>query len=266
MNRFSTVALIIACFALTTSLYADSTFQFNLTYESTDAGQIVAQQACSGWMTLRDNGTYQSKVTVDDSGTWRLQNMQGVQRIFFVSRTGSQFFGQLQGNTLGVWCSKTPRGTNVWIKGNKAAAGAKVAKVSKPQGAVKDMQKGLNALAGGKNATFTVKNGRVTKTALFGATSAGNYGYYDNATGELTHDQQGVILRPNGTYYFSSEFGAVEFKERGFYTIVGNNVTLRFDDGSSFVLTIMNGGKQLNYYSQGMLINEFLYMGTVPSK
>ena len=250
----STLVLILLSVA-----QADTTYKFDITYEATHAGQILNQQPCSGWLTLMSDGTYKAKITVDDSGTYRRQNVQGIERVFFTSKTGSQFFGQKQGVSFGIWCYQTPRGTSVWVKGNEAV----VANNGK-NSAVKDLNKGLSAMAGGSNATFSIKNGRVTKTALFGATSAGNYGYYDRATGELSHDQQGLILRPDGTYYFSSEFGVAEFKERGNYTISANQVLLKFDDGSSFVLTIANNGKQLNYYSQGMLINEYFYLGTVP--
>ena len=97
---------------------------------------------------------------------------------------------------------------------------------------------------------------------MYGTTSGPyDYSQYDPNTGYFYENQKGIIFRPDGTFYLNVDFGGTTTEEVGNYQIAGNQVLLTFSDGSTMILTIEEQGRKLNWYSDGMLISEFFYLG-----
>ena len=246
---------------LTFLLSAEETvYQVTASYETDLSGKILQQQKFSGWLKLMDNGTYQFQAHIYDDGTYtfvKSGSNNPRDTIYYTSKKGYQFFSypSSDGQTQDIWLYRTNSGTNIWVKAAKTKSAAKPDKPSPPNPAVPDKK----PRGGG---TLNIDNGRFTTVVLYGTTSAPSYYQYDPATGRFSHDQKGIIFHPNGTYYLKADFGGLTTEERGRYVISGNQVTVRFNDGSALTLTIMENGRKLHWYSSGMLIGEFFFLGT----
>ena len=108
-----------------------------------------------------------------------------------------------------------------------------------------------------------ILNGVFTRTLIYGNTSAPYHEYYDRDTGEILYDEDGLILRPDGTYYLKAEFGDYTTVEQGRYSVQGNQVTVVFSDGSQITFTMEDNGRRLNWYSDGVLLTEFFLLGVL---
>jgi hypothetical protein len=162
--------------------------------------------------------------------------------IFFYSNSSYQFFAYPQGDLLAVWLSKTANGTNIWVTLQKAA----------PFG------------AGSANATNIItqpEEAAFADVVMYGTVSSPSYYPYDPATGRFYEDQKGIIFRPDGTFYLKADFGETTTEEEGTYLIAGDQVLLTFSDGSVLALNIAEQGRKLHWYSDGILISEFFYLG-----
>jgi hypothetical protein len=98
---------------------------------------------------------------------------------------------------------------------------------------------------------------------IYGNSNINIYYLYDQATGSITADEKGIIFRPDGTYFLRSELGSSVFEEKGKYRIVGDKVQVVFSDNSGMTLNLVEGGKALYWYSNGMLISEYYFLGVV---
>lgn len=106
-----------------------------------------------------------------------------------------------------------------------------------------------------------VVNGAFSEVVFYSTTGSLFYYWYDVNTGNITHGQQGLILRPDGTYYLRAEFGSVLTEHEGRYSIRGNSVRIEFDDGSGITLTIEDNCKRLCWHDNGILLAEFFFVG-----
>lgn len=251
---------IILGLALATSLILpsaaqpakDLVYQVFQAYQANDQGQVLSQQPFSGQVVLSPDGTYRAALHIQDAGTWKLVKAGAQQprdTIVFTSRGNFQFFGYPQQNMLSLWLNRSPQGISQWLTAQLAGseagpAGPGGGQASPPQ------------------AGSLIKGGAFSATVLYSATSAPTYFRYDDSTGHFSEDQKGLIFRPDGTYYLKAEFGNIVQEERGRYAISGDNVQLVFSDGSRLVLAIVEGGRKLHWYSDGMLLTEFFFLGT----
>jgi hypothetical protein len=257
--RFSFAIFLILSLTIFLSS-EEKLYQVTSSYETDNSGRVLRQQEFSGWLKLLDNGTYQFQVHIYDDGTYKLikagpNNPKDM--IYFTSNKGFQFFSYpgTNGQSQDIWLYRTNTGTNVWVKAIKSKSATKPAETSPSKTQTADK----NAQGGG---TLSISNGRFTAVVLYGTTSAPSYYRYDAATGRFSDDQKGIIFHPNGTYYLKADFGDLTTEEQGRYMISGNQVALQFSDGSALTLTIMENGRKLHWYSSGMLIGEFFFLGT----
>jgi hypothetical protein len=214
-------------------------------YTTDDLGQVLSQGAFAGWLALDSNGSYSLDFQGLDHGQYLYMPAGGQQAretILFNSSTGYQFMAYPQGDLLAVWLTKTADGANLWVALQRVA----------PAGA---------AAATATDAAAPAGTAAFDRVVMYGTTSAPTYSHYNPATGYFYEDQKGLILRPDGTYYLKADFGDTTTVEEGNYRIAGNQVLLTFSDGSVLALTIEEQGRKLNWYSNGILLDEFFYLG-----
>jgi len=230
----------------------ETAYQITASYETDAAGKVLQQQPFSGWLKLYPDGSYKFQIHIADEGRYRIvpaDKAAARDTIYFNSAKGFQFlaYPHESGKLMEIWLYRTPQGRNAWVRaslgGDKAPA---------PNAPPPDAGGGAPGVAGG----------RFTAVMLYGTTSAPSYYNYDRAAGRYSHDQKGIIFRPNGTYYLKADFGPMTTEEQGAYAVSGNQVTLRFSDGSALTLTLMENGRKLHWYSGGLLIGEFFFLGT----
>jgi len=221
-------------------------YQATGVYETNALGQVLSQGPFAGWLVLESNGTYSLDFQMADHGRYQYMTAGGqltMDTIFFFSNNSYQFLAYPQGDLLAVWLHRTASGTNRWIALQRIAPnGTRPANAS----AVSTAQPAQAAFAA---------------AVMYGTTSAPSYYHYNPATGHFYEDQKGIILRPDGTFYLKADFGGTTTEEEGTYRIAGNQVHLTFSDGSVLTLTIEEQGRKLHWYSGGMLISEFFYLG-----
>lgn len=243
------------------SAYAqDRTFKITLMYEADDQGKILTQKPYTGWVILKADGTYNVRVYQDDRGRYIFSKANADQpndTIFFYSQNNYRYFAYPRGNMIALWLNKPRPGVNLWVNAELTTGTTATAPAAPP--AVPPTQT-PPAAPGGLYQQELIRNGRFTKLTMFTTTSAGSYFYYDDATGAFSHDQTGVVFRPNGTYSLRAEFGSSITTESGTYTINGRQVTILFSDNSAITLTIADNGRDLHWYSNGMLISEFFFL------
>jgi hypothetical protein len=230
-------------------------------YESNDQGNILQQSPYSGWLILYGNGTYKLKIHIDDEGTYqyiKANPKQPNDTIYFNSSKSFQFFAYPRQNTLEVWLYKTNTGTNQWVHAELPAAPA-----ANPPAATGPPGTTLPPANTPVNPGSLISNGVFAKKVIYGNSNIQTYYLYDRATGSISADEKGILFRPDGTYFLRSEFGASVIEEKGSYRIVGDKVQVVFHDNSNMILTLVNGGKSLHWYNQGMLISEYLFLGVV---
>jgi len=221
-------------------------YQATGVYETNDLGQVLSQGPFAGWLVLATNGTYSLDFQMADHGRYQYMAAGGQlaqDTIFFISNNSYQFFAYPQGDLLAVWLHKTSNGTNRWVSLQRSAPSGTGPSVASTVSATQPEQ-----------AAFT-------GVVMYGTTSAPSYYPYDPATGHFYEDQKGIIFRPDGTFYLRADFGGTTTEEEGAYRIAGNQVHLTFSDGSVLTLTIEEQGRKLHWYSGGMLISEFFYLG-----
>lgn len=230
-------------------LAADHRYQVKTMAEADDRGRVLKQQPYSGWLELHENGTYKLQFHIYDEGTYRYvkaNKEQPQDTIYFNSKKNFRFFGYPVGNNISVWLYKNQAGVNIWMN---------AALTSSPG------ENRTGTAAG--NISDLIGNGVFTSIVMYGNSSAPSYLLYDRETGTFDSDEKGILFRPDGTYYLRVELGSVLTEERGNYRIQGNQIQVQFKDGSGMVLTMMDGGKSLHWYNNGMLISEYLFMGVV---
>lgn len=230
----------------------DLTYQVQQAYLTDDQGQVHSRQPAAGMIILSADGTYTFSLHIQDEGTWRLVKASPQQprdTIVFTSKNAFQFYAYPQGNMLNVWLNRSAQGVNQWVTAVLSGAAGSSAPSGPPPANPSASPGGL------------IRGNVFSPTALYSATSAPTYFRYDDMTGRFSEDQKGIIFRPDGTYYLRAEFGNMIQEERGRYAVSGNQVQLVFSDGSSLVLTIVDGGRRLLWYSNGMLLAEFFYLG-----
>jgi hypothetical protein len=240
----------------------DYKYQVTSRYETDDQGKILQQQPYNGWIILHNNGTYKLQFHIYDEGSYQYVTANPQQpndTIYFNSRNNFRFFAYPRQNTLEIWLQKTNTGTNQWVHAELSAAPPPV------QSPAATGTTGASVPTGNKNISVgsLIKNGVFSRKVIYGNTSISSYYLYDRTTGEISADEKGIIFRPNGTYFLRSEFGSSVIEEKGNYQIVGDQVRIIFQDNSSMTLTLMDGGKSLHWYNQGMLISEYLFLGVV---
>jgi hypothetical protein len=238
---------LLVCLGLTSFVQAQEVrYEATGVYETNDLGQILSQGPFAGWLVLASNGTYNLDFQMADHGRYQYMTAGGQlasDTIFFFSNNSYQFFAYPQGDLLAVWLYKTSNGTNLWVTLQRIApSGTEPANASTVSAAQPEQ------------AAFT-------GVVMYGTTSSPYYYHYDSATGHFYEDQKGIIFRPDGTFYLKADFGGITTEEEGTYRITGNQVLLTFSDGSVLTLTIEERGRKLNWYSDGMLISEFFYLG-----
>ncbi|MBN2198397.1 MAG: hypothetical protein JW747_00945 [Candidatus Aminicenantes bacterium] len=230
------------------------TYHVQQAYLTDDRGQVLSQQPSAGMIVLSADGTYKASLLVQDEGTWRMVKASPQQprdTIVFTSKNAFQFFGYPQGNVLNLWLNRNAQAVNQWV----------TAVLSGPGGASAPSESQPANPSASPGSLF--RGNVFSQTALYSATSAPTYFRYDESTGNFSEDQKGIIFRPDGTYYLRAEFGNMIQEERGRYAVSGSQVQLVFSDGSSLVLTIVDSGRRLHWYSNGMLLAEFFFLGTV---
>lgn len=238
---------LLVCLGLSTVIQAQELrYEATGVCETNDLGQILYQGPFAGWLVLGGNGTYSLDFQMADEGRYQYMMARGqlaTDTIFFFSDNGYQFFGYPQGDILTVWLYKTLNGTNIWVTLQTMA----------PSGIGPANASALPA-AQPEQAVFT-------GVVMYG-TASGPYDYHYNPdTGYFYEDQKGIIFRPDGTFYLKTDFGDITTEEEGTYQIAGNQVYLTFSDGSIMILTIEEQGRKLHWYSDGILISEFFYLG-----
>jgi len=257
------ILLLVAGFSAELLFSRDYRYQVMKMYDSNDQGQVLQQSPYSGWLLLSQNGTYKMQLHIYDEGTYKYVKANPQQKndtIYFNSQKNFQFFAYSSGNALEVWLYKTETGTNRWVHaelttGNPAASSGSTGSAGS---AGTTAQPGNNT-----QITALIRNGVFTKKVIFGNTSMPAYHYYDQATGDISADEKGILLRPDGTYFLRSDLGSSVFEEHGNYRVIGNQIQVIFSDNSSMTLTIEEGGKSLRWYNQGMLISEYLFLGVI---
>jgi hypothetical protein len=246
MMRYAVICILVGL-GLSSSVQAQEVrYQATGVYETDDLGQALSQGPFAGWLVLESDGTYSLDFQVADHGRYQYMPAGGQlarDTIFFISSMGYQFLAYPQDDLLAVWLPLTANGTNYWVTLQRAAplgtgpANASTAAAAQPETA---------AFAG---------------VVMYGTTSAPTYYHYNPATGHFYEDQKGLILRPDGTFYLKADFGSTTTVEEGTYRIAGNQVLLTFSDGSVLALTVEEQGRKLNWYSDGILLSEFFYLG-----
>jgi hypothetical protein len=233
----------------------DRTYKITVMYEADEQGKILTQQPYTGWVILKADGTYNVRVNQDDQGKYTFSAANANQpndTIFFYSQNNYRYFAYPRGNMIALWLNKPRPGVNLWVNAElTTGTGSTAAAPAVPS---------LSPTSGGLYQQGLIKNGRFTKLTMFTTTSAGYYFYYDESTGNFSHDQTGVVFRPNGTYALRAQFGSSITSENGTYTINGREVTITFSDNSAITLTIADNGKDLHWYTNGMLISEFFFL------
>lgn len=231
-------------------------YQYKVTtfYETDNQGQVIAQQPAQGSLTLMGNGSYNLSVHIQDQGTYKYVKANANQpnhTIYFQSNNNFQFFAYVKGESLAIWISKNKSGRDTWYQAILAS------QAQAPQIGQAQPQTGATNIMG------LIQKGILTRTVMYGKTSAPTYLWYDREDGGFTADEGGVILRNNGTFYIKSEIGSSQFQDNGRYNISGTQVNLILSDGSAMTFTLVDGGKSLNWYSQGMLLAEYTLLGFV---
>ena len=255
MNKIAISVGLAACLFLPgySQQGKDQIYQVTQAYQANDQGQVLSQQASSGQIVLSAGGTYRLSLHIQDEGTYQLVKagpQQARDTIVFTSKKGFQFYGYPQQNTLSLWLNRSPQGISQWATAVLA-------------GSQKIPVQPAPSPSGPNQPQASLIRGNVFSTVvLYGTTSSPSYFWYDEATGSFSHDQKGIIFRPDGTYYLKAEYGATLLEEKGRYAISGNQVRLVFSDGSSLVLIIEQGGRKLHSYSSGMLLAEYFFLGT----
>lgn len=224
----------------------DVNYQATGVYETNDLGEVISQEPFAGWLTLATDGTYSLDFQMADHGRYQYMTAGGQlaqDTIFFISNNGHQFFAYPQGDLLAVWLHRALNKTNRWVSLHRIAP----------------------SVAGSSDAstapTPQPEQAAFNEVIMYGTTSAPSYYPYDPATGHFYEDQKGIIFRPDGTFYLRADFGATTTEEVGAYRIAGNQVHLTFSDGSILTLAIEEQGRKLHWYSDGILISEFFYLG-----
>jgi hypothetical protein len=246
MMKCAYFCLLIGLAFSSSVLAQEMRYQATGVYETNDLGQILSQGQFAGWLVLAANGTYRLDFNMADQGQYQYIAAGGQlaqDTIFFVSNNLYQFFAYPQGDRLAVWLQKTSSGTNRWVSLQRIA----------PSRTGPTNTSTSSALLPGQSAFKAV--------VMYGTTSAPSYYHYNPATGHFDEDQKGIIFRPDGTFYLRADFGDTTIEEEGDYHIEINQVRLTFSDGSSLTLTIEEQGSKLHWYSGGMLISEFFYLG-----
>jgi hypothetical protein len=224
----------------------DMGYQATGAYETNDLGQIISQEPFAGRLVLATDGAYSLDFQMADYGRYQYMtagSQLAQDTIFFISNSGYQFFAYPQGDLLVLWLHKTSNGTNRWVSlqriehSGAGYSGASTVSATQPE------------IAAFKEAV------------MYGTTSSPSYYPYNPVTGQFYEDQKGIIFRPDGTFYLKSDFGGTASEEKGTYKIEGNQVLLTFSDGSVLPLTIEEQGRKLHWYSGGILISEFFYLG-----
>jgi len=243
--RIVTMTLILSGF-----LIGESTrYTARAVYQADDQGNISGYQPYSGWLEINADGTYRLQFHISDQGRWRLMKADETRphdTIVFQSGQGFQFFAHPQAAGLAVWLRRNPDGTNLWVQ----------AVAAPPAGARTSPQTAAPATGN------LISNGRFTRVTMYGDTSAPNYYYQDRATGDISHDDTGIVLRPDGSFSLRKTFGTSVSRDNGVYSIQGNMVHLRMSDGSVLSLVIVGGGRKLEWHNQGVLLAEYFYWGT----
>jgi hypothetical protein len=266
------LAVVLAVARLDAS---DQTYKVTGTYETDDQGRVLSQSPFSGRVVLRGDGTYLVELHVKDEGTYRLVKanpQQPTDMIFFESVNNYRFFAYAQPDGLSVWLNKNPRGANVWVRAEPVTEpGTERNPVAADPAPAPQATPGSAPPSGVLPGTRVpppglIQKGLFTQTAMYGNTSAPSYYREDRLTGELSADEKGIILRPDGTYFLRAELGSSVMTENGRYSVSGDTIRIVFDDGSSFDMKIIKNGQALHWYSGGMLISEFLFLGTVQKK
>ena len=248
--------LVILMMGWAFSGYAqDRTYRITLMYESDEQGKILTQQPYTGWVILKADGTYNVRVYQDDQGKYTFSRANATQpndTIFFYSQNNYRYFAYPRGNMIALWLNKPRPGVNLWVNAELTTGTDQTAAASSMQS--------LPTASGSLYQQGLIKNGRFIKLTMFTTTSAGSYFYYDDSTGNFSHDQTGVVFRPNGTYALRAQFGSSITSENGTYTINGRQITITFSDNSAITLTIADNGKDLHWYNNGILISEFFFL------
>jgi hypothetical protein len=246
------IILIMGCMFLGNA--QDRTYKITQMYEADDQGKVLKQQSYTGWVILKADGTYRLRINQDDQGRYtfsKASTNQPNDAIFFYSVNNYQYFAYPRGNMIAVWLNKPRPGVNLWVNAVLTIEIGSANGIPPAQS---------RPVSGGLYQMGLIKNGRFSKVTMFTTTSAGSYFYFDESTGNFSHDQTGVVFRPNGTYALRAEFGSTVTNENGTYTIQGNQVTIRFSDNSFIALAIANNGRDLHWYNNGILISEFFFL------
>jgi hypothetical protein len=233
----------------------DLVYQVFQAYQANDQGQVLSRQPFNGQIILSPDGTYRAALHVSDTGTWKLVKAGAQQprdMLVFSSRGNFQFYGYPQQGLLSLWLNRSPQGISQWL------AAQLTGPVSGPSGPGPQGGGPASPPPGGS----LIRGRAFAAAVLYSATSAPTYFRYDESTGRFSEDQKGIIFRPDGTYYLKAEFGDIVQEERGRYVITGANVQIVFSDGSQLILAIVEGGRKLHWYSGGMLLSEFFFLGT----
>jgi len=256
MKQSAIILYLIMIFSFGGSFLQGENYQYKVTtfYETDHQGQVIAQQPAQGSLTLTGNGSYSLSVHIQDQGMYKYVKANSNQpndTIYFQSKNNFQFFAYVKGENLAIWISKNQAGRDTWYQAVLAS------QAQTPQTGPTQPQTGATNIMG------LIQKGILTRTVMYGKTSAPSYLWYDREDGGFTADEGGVILRNNGTFYIKSEIGSSLFQDNGRYNINGTQVHLILSDGSAMTFTLVDGGKSLNWYSQGMLLAEYTLLGFV---
>ncbi|MCP4157602.1 MAG: hypothetical protein GY757_58365, partial [bacterium] len=208
------VFLSILSWALV-ALAQDRTYRVTLMYEADDQGKVLTQQAYSGTVILRANGTYSVKLYYNDEGTYqytRANASQPKDMILFYSKNKYQYFAypQANGNAFALWLNKPRPGVNLWVNAQLATQPAvPPPAATSPSSPIEQ----ILPTGPGLYQQGLIQNSRFAKVLMFSSTSAGSYYYYNDATGGFAHDGTGIIFHPAGNYYLKAEMGMVETEE-----------------------------------------------------
>lgn len=243
----------------------DYKYQVTAIYEADEQGKILQQEPYRGWIILFKNGTYKLQLHIYDEGVYQYVKgnpQQPNDTLYFNSNKNFRYFAYPRQNALEVWLNKTNTGANRWAHAELSDESTNSASTPPPANTP-----GTGSVFPGGNKNINIgsliKNGVFSKKVLYGNSNANIYHLYDQTTGDITTDEKGLILRPNGTYFLRSELGNSVFEEKGNYRILGDKVRIIFQDNSSMTLTIEDGGKALYWYDQGMLISEYYFLGII---
>jgi len=245
-------AVLLIVFTFSSIQAQEKNYRITLMYEADQQGNILKQQPYSGFITLKEDGSYFIRVYRDDQGTWKYikaNKQQPRDMIYFYSAEKYEYFAYPRGKMIAVWLNKPRPGVNLWVNGTLVEKDGTATSTPPAAGSTGLYQMGL------------IRNGRFSRTTMFSTTSAPSYYYYDEFTGNFSQDTTGVVFRPDGTYAMRVEFGGSITYEKGVYSVTGNQVRLRFSDNSVVTLTIAPNGRDLNWYGRsGILISEFFFL------